>query len=239
MQIVILAAGRGIRISSMTNSRPKTLIEIQGRPILDYILSTLQAINYSEIIIVGGYKIGKLQAFLQTRSYQKIRLIENNDYLKGSVLTILAAKKYIKEEFLLLNADHIIPAALLKKMSQEKSGITIGCDFDRKLGPDDMKVKLDSKKHVSTMDKQLIDYDCGYIGMTYCSFSMKDFYFEALDTILKMNDGEAKNVEFIISTLAKTQSINICDLSNVGWLEIDNNKDLQTARSKINHLPIQ
>ena len=95
MQIIVLAAGRGVRISSMTNSRPKTLITIQDRPILDYILSALQSIDYTEIIIVGGYKIEALQAFLDMIPYKKIRLIENSDYLKGSILTILAAKKYI------------------------------------------------------------------------------------------------------------------------------------------------
>jgi len=236
MQIIILTAGRGIRISSMTNNRPKTLIEIQSRPILDYILSALQSINYSEIIIVGGYKIEKLRDFLASASYPKILLIENSDYLKGSILTILAAKKHIHEDFLLLNADHIIPAELFKKMVQEKSGITIGCDFDRKLGHDDMKVKLNDRKQLVAMDKQLIDYDCGYIGMTYCSSSLKDVYFKVLEDILLMNEGETKNVEFIINTLAKTQSINICNLSNVGWLEIDTNEDLKNARSRITFL---
>ncbi len=238
MQIIILAAGRGIRISSMTNDRPKTLIEINGRFILDYILRALESIKYSEVIIVGGYKIEKLRESLAAAQYPKIRLIENSDYLRGSILTILAAKKYITEDFLILNADHIIPQALLKKIAQENRGITIGCDFDRKLGADDMKVKLNEKKELVAMDKQLIDYDCGYIGMTYCSSSAKDDYFKTLDDILRMDEGESKNVEFVINTLAKTKSVRACDLSNVGWLEIDTDEDLQNAHSKINNLPI-
>jgi choline kinase len=56
MKALILAAGRGSRMKSLTDDRPKCLVELGGRTLLDWQLQALRAAGISEIAIVTGYK---------------------------------------------------------------------------------------------------------------------------------------------------------------------------------------
>lgn len=56
MKAIILAAGRGSRMKQMTDERPKCLVELRGKPLLEWQLEALRAAGISEIGIVTGYK---------------------------------------------------------------------------------------------------------------------------------------------------------------------------------------
>jgi len=56
MKAIILAAGRGSRMKQMTDDCPKCLVELRGKPLLEWQLSALRAAGISEIAIVTGYK---------------------------------------------------------------------------------------------------------------------------------------------------------------------------------------
>ena len=56
MKVIILAAGRGSRMKNLTDERPKCLIEMQGRPLLEWQLDAIREAGISDIGIVTGYK---------------------------------------------------------------------------------------------------------------------------------------------------------------------------------------
>lgn len=56
MKAIILAAGRGSRMKFLTDDRPKCLVELRGKPLLDWQLLALRAAGITEIAIVTGYK---------------------------------------------------------------------------------------------------------------------------------------------------------------------------------------
>lgn len=56
MKAIILAAGRGSRMKSLTDERPKCLVELRGKALLDWQLQALRAAGIVEIAIVTGYK---------------------------------------------------------------------------------------------------------------------------------------------------------------------------------------
>lgn len=56
MKAIILAAGRGSRMKNMTDEQPKCLIELRGKPLLEWQLAALRAGGIDEIAIVTGYK---------------------------------------------------------------------------------------------------------------------------------------------------------------------------------------
>lgn len=55
MSGLILAAGRGSRMQSLTDARPKALIEIAGRPVLDWTLAALRSAGVKDVLVVRGY----------------------------------------------------------------------------------------------------------------------------------------------------------------------------------------
>lgn len=56
MKAIILAAGRGSRMKSLTDERPKCLVELRGKPLLEWQLESLRAADISDIAVVTGYK---------------------------------------------------------------------------------------------------------------------------------------------------------------------------------------
>ena len=56
MKAIILAAGRGSRMNKLTQDRPKCLVELHGRSLLNIQINTLRDAGISDIGIVTGYK---------------------------------------------------------------------------------------------------------------------------------------------------------------------------------------
>ncbi|MGW6979066.1 sugar phosphate nucleotidyltransferase [Streptomyces sp. NPDC054932] len=64
LSLVVLAGGRGSRLGSLTDSRPKPLVPIGGRPVLWHILKAYEAVGVCHTVIAGGYRVEQLsQAF--------------------------------------------------------------------------------------------------------------------------------------------------------------------------------
>jgi L-glutamine-phosphate cytidylyltransferase len=84
MRALILAAGRGSRLGSLGDDRPKCLVELDGRPLLDRQVAALRRAGVDEIGIVRGYRADMLN--LPGLSY-----FENQRWAETNMVTSLAA----------------------------------------------------------------------------------------------------------------------------------------------------
>jgi choline kinase len=62
---IILAAGLGNRLNSISGSKPKCLVEIEGKPILFYTLTKLIRKGYGKICIVTGYNSSQIENYIK------------------------------------------------------------------------------------------------------------------------------------------------------------------------------
>jgi choline kinase len=240
MRAIVLAAGTGSRLGEITKARTKGMVPVKGKRLIDYLFDFFEIDFFDEIIVVGGFYYEDLKEHISAMNYKNVRVIENKDFLKGNIFTLLTALREFKDDsFLITNVDHIYPAVMFKKMKESMSGITAMCDFDRKLGPDDMKVKLaDSHAIVEKISKQLDVFDCGYIGMTYVDRSEEKFYRESVEKAIE-SVGEKAVVENILQLIAahRGDAPKICDLSGFGWYEVDTEEDLLIAEKGLENDP--
>src|SRR6185503_12379355 len=65
MKAAILAAGKGTRMKELTNEIPKPMLKVQGRPILEHILTGLAGAGIREMFIVTGYKAETIEEYFQ------------------------------------------------------------------------------------------------------------------------------------------------------------------------------
>lgn len=77
MRAIILAAGRGSRMGHLTDSKPKCMTEVRGKPLIQHQLDALQGAGIKEIAIVTGYKSETLQKY-GTRHFHNPRWAETN-----------------------------------------------------------------------------------------------------------------------------------------------------------------
>lgn len=232
MRAIILAGGTGSRLGEITSARTKGMVPVNGKVLIDYLLDFFELDFFNEIIIVGGYYYEDLKKHIEAKNIANTRTVENREYLKGNIFTLLRGlDEFSADSFLITNVDHIYPRVMFEKMKRSFTSITAMCDFDRILYADDMKVKLrNGAGSIKKISKELKDFDCGYIGMTYVDNSMYDIYREAVEITLK-NFGEKAVVENVLQVLAedkKTAPL-ICDLSRFGWYEVDTKEDLEKA----------
>jgi UDP-N-acetylglucosamine diphosphorylase/glucosamine-1-phosphate N-acetyltransferase len=113
-QAVILAAGEGQRLRPFTVTRPKAMISIADKPILQYIIESLAQVGVRNIVLVVGYR--KEQVFDYFGSGEKLGV--NITYVTqaqqlGTAHALKQAKDKVKGEFLVLPGDNLIEASTI------------------------------------------------------------------------------------------------------------------------------
>lgn len=124
MQVVILAAGKGVRMGKLTNDIPKPLLKISGRPIVEYTLLNLPE-EISEIIFVIGYKGEMIKKYFGEKfNGKKISYVEQKE-LNGTGGAIFNLKDLIDDRFLVLNGDDIYHVDDLAKLLPHKMALLV------------------------------------------------------------------------------------------------------------------
>ena len=106
MQAVILAAGEGKRVRPLTRSRPKAMIPVANRPIIEYVIDALLKNGIRDIIVVVGYRKEQVTRFLNQLDIP-IEVVVQEKQL-GTAHALQCAESKIKGDFLLLPGDNYI-----------------------------------------------------------------------------------------------------------------------------------
>jgi UDP-N-acetylglucosamine diphosphorylase/glucosamine-1-phosphate N-acetyltransferase len=130
MKAVILAAGEGIRLRPLTLTRPKHLISIGGKPLLEHILDSLKAAGLNQALIVVYYMADRLQQFFGDGSNFGMELKYSlQEGVRGTADAAGLAKSYVAEDFLLIYGDLVVTPGIIKKVinlhEEEKPAVTM------------------------------------------------------------------------------------------------------------------
>ena len=121
MKVVILAGGKGTRISQYTHNIPKPMIRIGNLPILTHIMRIFKFYGFDDFIIAGGYKINVIKKYYKnSKEFKKLKIIftGSNTMTGGRVLKL---KKYLKKEpFFMTYGDGISNVDLNKLVAFHK-----------------------------------------------------------------------------------------------------------------------
>ena len=108
MKTVILCGGYGTRLSEETTIKPKPMVKIGSKPILEHIMSIYEYYGYNQFILALGYKSEYIKKYYKNKSKKNINLIyTGKDTKTGGRL--LRLKNYLKNEktFMLTYGDGI------------------------------------------------------------------------------------------------------------------------------------
>lgn len=236
MKVLILAAGLGNRLGDLTTDKPKAMVPLNGRPLIDYCLDFIDHPDVTKVGIVGGYKFEILKEHIESKQ-KDIELFYNPEFRAGSIKTVQAGFSFLDDDFLLMNVDHVYPKRLFSHILKGKRGLTVMADTDRQLVEDDMKVKSDGAKKLLRIRKDLKDFDGGYIGLTYCPKDMIETYKRATIETEEVY-GSSTAVEWIIGHLAANDTkVSILSTNGFRWLEVDTTEDLKKAEETLTKQP--
>jgi NDP-sugar pyrophosphorylase family protein len=115
MQAVILAAGKGLRMRPLTETTPKTLLPLNGIPLLEHILEALPE-EIQEIFLVVGYLKEQIMDRIGGIWHGKtIHYVVQNP-LDGTGSAIHLLKQYLHERFFILNGDDLYTKKDLERL---------------------------------------------------------------------------------------------------------------------------
>ncbi|RJS82130.1 glucose-1-phosphate thymidylyltransferase [Candidatus Bathyarchaeota archaeon] len=117
MKAVVLAAGEGTRLKPITLTRPKHLIRVGGKLLLEHCLNALKAVGIEETLIVIHYMGDAIRTYFGDGKNFGLRIsyVEQKEVL-GTGNAVSIAEPYVKEDFVLVYGDLLFSVDALKKV---------------------------------------------------------------------------------------------------------------------------
>ena len=127
MKAVILAAGEGVRLRPFTIKRPKVMVPLVNKPILEYVIRALSKCGIYEIILVVGYKKESVMDYFGSGDEFGVNIVYVDQTQQlGTAHAIKQASEHINEDFLVLNGDNLIePDAIGDLLDGYDDGVSI------------------------------------------------------------------------------------------------------------------
>jgi bifunctional UDP-N-acetylglucosamine pyrophosphorylase/glucosamine-1-phosphate N-acetyltransferase len=122
MQAVILCAGKGIRMGELTKDKPKPLLKIGDKTLLERKLEKLPE-TIDEVIVVIGYKGDMIKEFLGDKYKDKKIIYTLDSRLAGTAMALWSAKEVLKDRFIVMMGDDIYDKESLERCSQHDLSI--------------------------------------------------------------------------------------------------------------------
>lgn len=229
MKALILAAGLGTRLAPLTDERPKSLVEVNGKAILMKQISNLKENGIDDIIIISGYKADILKKKV-TEKYPDVKIIHSKDYdTTNNMYSAYLAKDEINNEaFLMMNADVFFDSSVIKKLLEFKCENAIVTDIGRYMEESMKVIKKDGK--LIKISKKISPKEALGCSIDVYKFSKeggKAFFEKCKEYIV---DKEEKKLwsEVALNDILSEIDFKECPLEG-RWVEIDNHEDLKMA----------
>ena len=229
MKALILAAGRGRRQKGNGDSKP--LIPLLGLSFIERVILTAKKSGITDFQIVIGYKGKRIQKYLGNGKKLGVNIdyIYNDEWKKGNGISVLKAKDFIREPFILLMADHLFDYKILcelQKQTIEDDGCILCVDKNHRkyLDVNDATKVFIENGQIKDIDKQLNDYNGIDTGIFLCTPAI----FAALEESISSGN---ESLSAGIKVLANRQKMKAFDISDKYWLDVDDDNALKNAKS--------
>jgi len=225
MKGIIIAAGYGSRLRSLSSTAPKSLVEIDGKSIITHPIDALLTAGVSDISIVVGYRANEIIDYLEKR-YPSINFSYNEDYDGDNAVSVFAARSFIGDDpFVLAMGDHLIsPSIVTTLLSDSIVNRTLCVDFESKNASqvnDGTRVMADSSGRIIEIGKNIKNWESIDTGV----FMMDP---EVLDNIkyLMKRKGNKVSISEVVQHMADNgRHFQICDVSGHFWADVDTEED--------------
>lgn len=229
MKALIIAAGKGSRLKSLTKDEPKPLIQLLGLSLIERVILTAKQADVDKFVIVTGFRGDKIKEKLGdgNRYGVEITYIENEEWQKGNGVSVLKAKELFNENFILSMSDHIFDTKILDGICEiklETDECVLGVDkrLPNYIDLDEAtKVKVEDDKIVN-IGKRIKEYNAIDCGIFLCTQSI----FKAVEESIKEGD---ETLSGGVRILAKAGKIKAFDIKDNFWIDIDTKSDYNKA----------
>ena len=238
---IILAAGQGTRLLPYTKDLPKCMVEICGKPLIEFQIEVLKSCGLENISLVGGYKLEKLKKF-------KLPIYENKNFASTNMLySLFCARDLFKddEDLIISYGDIVYSKEILKDLVSANNAVNVIIDrnwqeywesrFENVLEDAETLILNDTNEiiEIGREPKDLSQIQGQYIGLIKLNKNGKEIFLENCPTLLDENiNGKSFNNAYMTDFLQELINRGKCVkafTTRFNWIEIDRVEDLKSA----------
>ena len=231
---VILAAGMAKRLRPLTDTKPKCLLEVGGKTLLQRTVEAMAAAGITEFVVVTGYRGNMIRDFLTLHySLFTIHYLDNVDYAhNNNIYSLWMAGQIVRgQEFLLMDSDILCdPAAVLHIASEPEAALAVN---RHELGEEEMKVVVDSKMRITEISKTCRPEDAmgESVGIEKMTAAYSEALFRELDQmILKEGLIDIFYERAFERLIPQGHTFRVIDTTDYFSYELDTPEDFQRAQ---------
>jgi choline kinase len=242
MNVIILAAGMGTRMASLTRNKPKCFLNIEGSTLIERLINQLRSLGLKDISIVTGYKAKKFK-------FKNINYFHNKEYKTSNmVYSLMKAKKKFNSDILIIYSDLIVSKKILKEMISTRhiNKLSVAVDLNwkknwahklKKKNKDLESLNINKKNEITEIGadaKCLKNIHGRFIGVVRFSKKINSIFLKTWKTNKNKNEknwgisGRSLKQAYMTDLLNKLINMKIkCKavLFNNGWYEFDSKSD--------------
>lgn len=238
MQLIVLAAGKGTRLIKKFRKKPKSLIKINNKTILEHNLNFYN--KFKKKIIVTGFKSKYLRSFIKKNQFTEIK---NKSYnTTNMVYSAFLPSKIITSDVVIVYSDIIFEEKIYNYLKKKKNLVPLNKNWldvwrgrmnlrDIKKDAEDIVVK---NKLIKMIGKKIKNKMPQFQFMGIIKLKKKD-YFKLIKFYKKLKKRKIDFTNFMNLSIKKEQ-VNfeaVLIKKKIKWFEIDNLKDINYTKKYI------
>ncbi len=230
VKILITAAGMGKRFGALTKQKNKSLMTIEGKPLIIDIISKFRAVRLTDISIITGFQAKQIENAVKGLA----KTIYNPFFAVSGILgSFWAARHNFKSSgFIFTTSDHLFTSDLLRKLAQSKGDLCILVEKKKSYTKEDAKVII-TRNRVLQMGKDIPVKEAHgeFGGMAYFSKRASKYFFDELKAHFQHHGLNGYMMELMVRVSQKhNMPIKYLICEEQSRIEIDSVHDLIAAR---------
>lgn len=234
---VILAAGMAKRLRPLTDEKPKCLLEVGGKTLLQRTVDAMISAGVKEFVVVTGYRENMIREFLTIHySLCTIHYIDNPDYEhNNNIFSLwLAMQKLHGQEVLLMDSDILCdPEAVRRVACKTNPALAMQ---QHELGEEEMKIVVDVAGRITEISKTCSPADA--IGESVGIEKMTPAYTEAIYQELRKMILDEGQIDIFYERaferlIPQGHTFEVVDTTDLFSYELDTPEDLEKASAAL------
>ena len=237
IKAIILAAGVGSRIRPLTDNCPKSLLKINGKTILEMMLSHIQACGINEVVFVLCYLQNQIKDYVKIQfPYLSVKFITNEKYeVTNTGYSLMLTKDFVQDStFIKFDADVVFDINILTSLIASEYDNCLCIDKNINLDAEEIKVIIKDDNRVVKASKTVNPVDAigESIGIEKISGETACTLFNELELMMKDEQYHQEYYEAAYERLIeKDVPFHALDISGLKWTEIDTQEDFMLAEN--------
>ena len=236
---VILAAGMAKRLRPLTDTKPKCLLKVGERTLLERTVVAMAAAGISEFVVVTGYRADQIRDFLDNLvkpeflGKPRFTYLHNADHEhNNNIYSLWMAGQVVRgKEFLLMDSDILCdPAAVLRIAQEPEAALAVN---RHELGEEEMKVVVDGPMHITEISKTCRPEDAmgESVGIEKITAAYSEALYRELDQMI-LNEGliDIFYERAFERLIPQGHTFRVVDTTNYFSYELDTPEDFQRAQ---------